>query len=128
MRYTLIILFLSCFNLLFFTSHAQVSGTIKDGHNGEELYGVRVEIQGGQKVLTDVSGKFALYPTTYPVWIKASLMGYMSDSLMISGPQTLNFSLYEQVLEIKTVVVSAGRRNQDIEDISVSMEIWIQIF
>ena len=88
MRYTLIILFLSCFNLLFFTSHSQVTGTIKDGHNGEELYGVRVEIQGGQKALSDVSGKFTLNPTTYPVWIKASLMGYMSDSLMITGPQT----------------------------------------
>ena len=123
MRYTLIILFLSCFNLLFFTSHSQVTGTIKDGNNGEELYGVRVEIQGGQKALSDVSGKFTLNPTTYPVWIKASLMGYMSDSLMVSGPQTLDFLLFEQVLEIKTVVVSAGRRNQDIEDISVSMEI-----
>ena len=50
----------------------------------------RVEIQGGQKALSDVSGKFTLNPTTYPVWIKASLMGYMSDSLGI-GPKTLIF-------------------------------------
>ena len=55
MRYTLIILFLSCSNLLFFTSVSQVTGSVKDGHNGEELYGVRVEIQGGQKALSDVS-------------------------------------------------------------------------
>ena len=123
MRYTFIILLISTFNLLFSSAFTQVSGTVNDGHNGEELYGVRVEVKGGQKVASDVSGSFSLAPNTYPVWIKASLMGYMPDSILVESPMTLNFTLYEQVLEIKTVVVSAGRRNQDIEDISISMEI-----
>ena len=87
MRFTHIILLISTFNLLFFTSLSQVSGTIKDGHNGEELYGVRVEIIGGVKVASDVSGRFSLTPSNYPVWVKASLMGYMSDSVLVNGPK-----------------------------------------
>ena len=78
---------------------------------------------GGQKLASDVSGYYSLSPNTYPAWVKVSLMGYMSDSILVNAPQELNFLLYEQVLEIKTVVVSAGRRSQDIEDVSVSMEI-----
>ena len=81
MRYTFIILLISTFNLLFSSAFAQVSGTVTDGHNGEELYGVRIEAKGGQKVASDVSGGFSLTPNAYPVWIKASFMGYMSDSI-----------------------------------------------
>ena len=46
MRYTFIILLISTFNLLFSSAFTQVSGTVNDGHNGEELYGVRVEVKG----------------------------------------------------------------------------------
>lgn len=123
MRYPLIILLIATFNFMFFIAFSQVSGVIKDGHNGEELFGVRVEVMGGQKTVSDVTGNYSLNTSSYPVWIKATLIGYMADSILVNKPKEINFILYEQVLEIKTVVVSAGRRRQDIEDVSVSMEI-----
>ena len=123
MRYSVLFFLFSAFNLSLFTSFSQVYGSVKDGNSGDEIYGARVEVMGGQKVVSDVSGNFKLNPSSYPIWIKSSLIGYMSDSVLVEGPMRLDFFLYEQVLEIKTVVVSAGRRTQDIEDISVSMEI-----
>ncbi len=123
MRFHILFLLICSFNFIFFSNYSQVSGVVKDGHDDEQLYGVRVEIMGGKKTSTDVSGNYTLTPKSYPVWIKASLIGYMPDSVLVDAPKTVNFSLFEQVLEIKTVVVSAGRRNQNIEDISVSMEI-----
>jgi iron complex outermembrane receptor protein len=82
-----------------------------------------VEVIGGQRTASDVNGNFILAVDEYPAWVKCSISGYMPDSIKINKPKTLNFELFEQVLEIRTVVVSAGRRNQNIEDVSVSMEI-----
>tara|TARA_B100001287_G_scaffold275545_1_gene283404 strand:- start:18069 stop:20354 length:2286 start_codon:yes stop_codon:yes gene_type:complete len=101
-----------------------VTGTVKDGNSGELLVGARVEVMGGDlRTASDLNGEFELPLNQYPVWIKCSISGYMLDSIQVKKAQVIAFELFEQVLEIRTVVVSAGRRNQNIEDVSVSMEI-----
>ena len=115
------LLFSLCFN--FFNSISQVTGVVMDGNSNELLVGARVEVMGGQRTASDINGAFELDANEFPVWVKCSLSGFMPDSLRITKPKSISFVLFEQVLEIRTVVVSAGRRNQDIEDVSVSMEI-----
>ncbi len=101
-----------------------MTGTVKDGNSGELLVGARVEVMGGDlRTASDLNGEFELPLNQYPVWIKCSISGYMLDSIQVKKAQVIAFELFEQVLEIRTVVVSAGRRNQNIEDVSVSMEI-----
>ena len=115
------LLFSLCFN--FFNSYSQVNGVVKDGNSGELLVGARVEVMGGQRTASNVNGEFTLSVSKFPAWIKCSIAGYMSDSIQVRKAQEISFELFEQVIEMRAVVVSAGRRNQNIEDVSVSMEI-----
>jgi len=124
MRFSLQFLLLFSFYFIIFNTYSQVSGVVIDGNSRERLVGARVEVMGGgPKTACDVNGEFSLDVNEYPAWIKCSISGYMPDSIQINSAQVLSFELFEQVLEIRTIVVSAGRRNQNIEDVAVSMEI-----
>ncbi len=124
MSFSVRFLLLSSLFFNFHNSYSQVTGTVKDGNSGELLVGARVEVMGGDlRTASDLNGEFELPLNQYPVWIKCSISGYMLDSIQVKKAQVIAFELFEQVLEIRTVVVSAGRRNQNIEDVSVSMEI-----
>jgi iron complex outermembrane receptor protein len=116
-------LFFSISLLFSFVNFAQIKGLVQDGTNKEALVGAKITLSNGQKVITNPLGNFELKPTVYPVLMKISMMGYISDSIKIFKDTTITFNLFSQVQEIKTVVVTAGRRNQDIEDVAVSMEI-----
>ena len=116
-------LFFSIFLLFSFVNFAQIKGLVQDGTNKEALVGAKITLSNGQKAITNPLGNFELKPTVYPVLMKISMMGYISDSIKIFKDTTITFNLFSQVQEIKTVVVTAGRRNQDIEDVAVSMEI-----
>ncbi|MBU3659115.1 MAG: TonB-dependent receptor [Flavobacteriales bacterium] len=116
-------LFFSIFLLFSFVNFAQIKGLVQDGKNKEALVGAKIFLSTGEKAITNPLGNFVLKPSAYPVYLKVSMIGYISDSLKITKDTTLTFDLYSQVQEIKTVVVTAGRRNQDIEDVAVSMEI-----
>jgi iron complex outermembrane receptor protein len=116
-------LFFSIFLLFSFVNFAQIKGLVQDGTNKEALVGAKITLSSGQKAITNPLGNFELKPTAYPVLMKISMMGYISDSIKIFKDTTITFNLFSQVQEIKTVVVTAGRRNQDIEDVAVSMEI-----
>lgn len=117
--------FLFFYSFLFFsfTNLAQIKGLIQDGKNKEALVGAKIVLSTGQKIITNPLGDFEIKPTFYPVFLKITLTGYISDYLKITKDTTFTFVLFEQVQEMKTVVVTAGRRNQDIEDVAVSMEI-----
>ena len=116
-----LLLFSLCFTFSY--SYSQVRGVVKDVNTKEMLVGARVEVIGGQRTASDLNGEFELTVNSYPAWIKVSISGYMEDSIKLATPREVSFELFEQILEIRTVVVSAGRRQQDIEDITISMEI-----
>ena len=101
-----------------------MSGVVIDGNSRDLLVGARVEVMGGgQRTACNVNGEFTLSVNEYPAWIKCSIAGYMPDSIQVKKARVIYFELFEQVLEMRAVVVSAGRRSQNIEDVSVSMEI-----
>lgn len=50
-------------------------------------------------------------------------MGYQTDTIRVESLTPLTIKLSEPVQKIETVVVSAGRRAQEIEEIAISMEI-----
>jgi iron complex outermembrane receptor protein len=116
-------LFFSIFLLFSFVNFAQIKGLVQDGKNKEALVGAKIFLSTGQKVISNPLGNFEIKPTSYPVFVKITMTGYIADSLKITKDTSLTFDLYSQVQEIKTVVVTAGRRNQDIEDVAISMEI-----
>lgn len=101
----------------------QITGTIKDKVTKEPVFGAKITALSGEKALSDIDGKFSISPATYPATLIISAQTYNNDTVRMDGPGKLDLEMSVPVQDIKTVVVTAGRRDQDIEDVSVSMEI-----
>ena len=114
------IVFLS-FSPLFFL--AQVSGVVQDLNSKESIIGAKVFASDGNKAITDYDGKFVLKCESFPVTIITKMLQYNNDTLVISSSGEVTIKLSEPITDLQTVVVSAGRRKQAIEDVTVSMEI-----
>lgn len=103
---------------------SQVRGVVADQSTNEAIYHVRVEASTGQKAHTDPDGIFSLDISEFPVWIKFSALEYITDSIQINAPDTaLLIKMTSEVQQLKSVVVSANRRAQEVEEVPVSMEI-----
>jgi iron complex outermembrane receptor protein len=102
---------------------AQISGKVTDRKTKEPVYGAKLVAETGEKALSDLDGNYKLNVTKFPVSIIISAQTYLNDTVLVEQPGEINFTLGTEVQEVKSVVVSAGRRQQDIEDVSISMEI-----
>ncbi|MFN5910466.1 MAG: TonB-dependent receptor [Bacteroidota bacterium] len=109
--------------LLPFVLLSQLNGRITDAATGEPLFSVRVQLSSGQNTLTDARGSFTIAVKDYPVEVKFSLTGYLTDSVYVTRDTTLTIGLFTAVQEIRDVVVSASRSDQNIEEVPISMEI-----
>lgn len=106
-----------------FSLFSQITGTVVEEESKEPLYGAKVIASTGEKALSDIDGKFKLTPTTYPTTLIITAQTMENDTIVVNGPTNLIIEMNPPVLDIKTVVVSSGRRDQDIEDVPISMEI-----
>ena len=77
----------------------------------------------GNKAITDFDGYFEFKNQSYLVDIVISMLEYVTDTIRVVSPQKLTVLLKEPVTDLETVVVSAGRRKQSIEEVPISMEI-----
>ncbi len=102
---------------------SQVTGTIEDGQTKDPIFGAKIIASTGEKVLSDIDGSYSISPSSYPATLIIIAQLYLNDTLVVDGPGELNIKMNPPVQDLKTVVVSAGRRDQNIEDISISMEI-----
>jgi len=118
MKNLLLILFLSPFFIF-----SQVNGTVVEKGSKDPVYGAKVIASTGEKVLTDVNGKFSISPSSYPTTLVISAQTLISDTLVVKSAGDIKIVLKKVVQDIKTVVVTSGRRDQDIEDVPISMEI-----
>jgi iron complex outermembrane receptor protein len=79
----------------------------------------------GSAPLKSQNGVFMLKPATFPFELIVKAPFYISDTILVKELTNtmLRVALQGQVQDQKTVVVSAGKRRQAIEEIPVSMEI-----
>lgn len=104
-----------------------ISGKITDSKTDEELIGVNILLENGQGIATDVFGKYTLNTSDGTHKITFKYIGYKEVTKEISiakgEHKTLNITLNSSSEELSSVVVSAGRFEQKIEEITVSMEV-----
>ena len=117
------ILFYFIFCLFYGSFFGQVNGTITDQSTGKPLYGVKIIASNGQKVLTDFNGKFDISTTEYPVKLVLILLEYRNDTLVVNQSGTVNVAMRLNEKNEQTVVVSANKRAQKIEEIPISLEV-----
>lgn len=102
---------------------SQIEGTVLDEELNEPIYGALIVASTGQKAKSDLDGNFTITPDKYPVKLVISAQTYATDTFLVESAGKQVFILAPPVQKVQTVVVSAGRHDQDLEDVSVSMEI-----
>ncbi len=106
-----------------FIAFSQIEGTVVEQSSSEPVFGAKVVASSGEKAISDADGKFTMNVTSFPVTLIISAQAYRNDTITVSSAGPLILSMYAEVQQIKTVVVTAGRRDQDIEYVPISMEI-----
>lgn len=117
----LLILFL----LVGFNSFGQITGSVIDANSKEPIIGAKLIGSNNSKALSSVDGTFKLANTenAFPYTIVVTMIGYKADTITVNSTEPIVIKLAEPVQKIETVVVTAGRRSQDLEDVAISMEI-----
>jgi outer membrane receptor protein involved in Fe transport len=106
-----------------YLSFSQIQGSVIDFDSKQPVVGAKITTSEGQRVITDYDGRFKLNPATYPVKLITVMLPYVADTTSVNGPGDLEIFMREPVQNISTVVVSAGRRSQEVEEVPISMEI-----
>ena len=117
-------LLLTCCSALYFVSTAQTNGKVLNKKDGSPIENVSIYVNKNRLAKTDGTGRFELKLANYPVVLIAVREGFDTDSLLVNQPgEALIYLRPSEVREMNTVVVSAGKRAQKVEEVSVSMEI-----
>jgi outer membrane cobalamin receptor len=113
---------------VFIVSRAQtISGIISDHTTSEKLIGVNIITKDGKGTATDIFGKYILKLEAGNHQITYRYIGYkdvIKDITLKNGEQkTIDIKLKTANEQLSTVVVSAGKFEQNLEEITVSMEV-----
>ena len=107
-------------------SAPRLDGKVVDATNGQGLPGAAV-ILGSSTALSDVDGKFNVaLDTEGNRYLRVRYVGYLewTDTLDAwQGSRTLDVMLEPDVARIGTAVISAGRFEQDLGEVSVSIDV-----
>ena len=102
---------------------AQISGIVREKSTNTPIVGAKITASDGTKAISDFDGKFILNSQKFPVTIITSMMQFLNDTITVNKVEEIVIKMGEQTKDLETVVVSAGRRKQAIEEVPVSMEI-----
>ena len=104
-------------------SNSQIQGKVVDASSGEPIIGAKIYASDGQRAISNFDGDYNLVCKEFPVVLIVKMLQYVNDTTTIESSGRYNIKLSEPVTDLQTVVVSAGRRKQAIEEVPVSMEI-----
>jgi iron complex outermembrane receptor protein len=102
---------------------AQVTGKIIDSKTKEPMPGVKITVSDGTMYKSNGEGQFSFSPKNYPVTVICSFIQFTNDTTIVKGPGEITIAMSEPVTNFQTVVISAGKRKQAVEEVPVSMEI-----
>jgi iron complex outermembrane receptor protein len=102
---------------------AQISGIVREKSTNTPIVGAKITASDGSKAISDFDGKFKLNSQKFPITIITSMMQFLNDTITVNKVEEIVIKMGEQTKDLVTIVVSAGRRKQTIEEVPVSMEI-----
>lgn len=114
--------------ILGFGLNAQtLQGVVTDAETGNALVMVAVSAPNGRGTTTDVDGNYQLDLPPDTVLVSFSYIGYQTQShvliLKAGETKTLNIALKPSNQVLQTVVVSAGKYTQRVEETTISLEV-----
>jgi outer membrane cobalamin receptor len=125
--YPLFLLLSFGLSLIGYSQHATIKGKITNGKNKETLPGVNVIISPTNGVTSDADGNYELVVEPGRITVTFSFIGFSSveRTYDIKSGEVItdNVVMKEESLIIEGVVISAGKFEQKLSDITVSMEV-----
>ncbi|XOV66405.1 MAG: TonB-dependent receptor [Fluviicola sp.] len=115
---TLLLLLLLCP----FVASSQINGKVVERGTNEPIFGAKVYSSQGGGAISDIDGVFTINTTQFPDTLITRASTYENDTTIVIAPGNIEIKLAKPQ-ELKTVVVTSGRRGQDIENVPISMEI-----
>ncbi|MGY8987529.1 MAG: TonB-dependent receptor [Flavobacteriales bacterium] len=100
-----------------------VSGVVKDEKTKEPLIGVNVILSNTNGTTTNINGEFNVEVKNGENTITFKYIGYETIVKDIAGKSKFDIKMKSVSQQIGTVVISAGKFEQKIEEITVSMEV-----
>ena len=106
-----------------------VSGTVKDAKTGESIIAAYVVVKGNSSkgTVADNDGKYSISLPAGKQVLVFRQVGYTPQEIPIellpNEKKTLNINLSQEMRELKTFVTTAGKYEQNIEELTVSMEV-----
>lgn len=119
MNYRFLLFFLITATLSF----GQITGVVSNKIDGKPLENVKVYASNGYRTITDANGNFELNGDQFPVTLVFVLLEYERDTLIVQAAGSYSIKLGINEKNEQTVVVSANKRAQAIEEIPISLEV-----
>lgn len=127
MRYYITLLL--CFGIFFraYAQEAKISGKITDNKTGEELIGVNVVLNDTTGVATDDQGNYFFNVKPGKQKLVFSYIGYSDQKHTVviksAEQKEFNIKMTPSATSLDMVVVSAGRFEQDVRELTVSVDV-----
>ncbi len=104
-----------------------LKGNVKDGNTNETLIGVIICNQKNEGTVTDIDGNFSLLITAVGETITLSMIGFSELKYRIKvtdeSSTQLVFKMFTEENVLDLVVISAGKFEQNIGEVTMSMEV-----
>ncbi len=109
------------------SQNAKLLGVVRDSLTKETLIGVNVVLENGTGTATDIDGKYQIELATGTKKVLFRYIGFTDKTVEVNlaegATKELNIELSPSTTQLETMVVSAGKYEQRIEEITVSMEV-----
>lgn len=110
-----------------FAQSAYLKGRISDTKTKETIVGANIVVDDTTGTVADINGNYFLTTTTGRHKVEFKYVGYKSQKQTIDlkdrDTLTLNLEIEQDSKQLDVVVVSAGRFEQKLGDVTVSMEV-----
>ena len=127
MRNSIYVLLMLLISQLALGQSAELTGKVTDAITNEPLLGVSVYVDSLVKANTNMNGEYSITTTAGSHQISFRLLSYELSKqvvLLTDGEKKiLNIKLKGTSTDLNTVVISAGKFEQRLEDVTVSMEV-----
>ncbi len=100
-----------------------IKGKVVDNSNNQGLPGAKLQTSEGKKATANPDGSFSIAYNQLPFQLIVSAETFANDTLNITTADFLTVKMSPEVVEISTLVVTASRRGQSIEEVPISMEV-----
>ncbi|MDP5121868.1 MAG: TonB-dependent receptor [Spirosomaceae bacterium] len=100
-----------------------ISGKVTEKSSGDPLIGAAVSTGNGTGILVDIDGNYSINVSTATAQVKVTFTGYSTQTktVTVSGNQTVNFELTEDLMNLDEVVVTATFGTKSQKDSPLSM-------